>query len=129
TVRVRNSRLYEFRESKSSRLLHICIIASKISLLPDTPDIYPYIMSENTTTKFEAYLAAFDEASWLNAVQALAPSIHKVDRDAVQIWFRFNSLALFQYLESADDMEQAAKGVLLQGDFGLNNRIDSSHEF
>jgi ferredoxin len=86
-------------------------------------------MSENTTTKLEAYLTAFDEAAWLDAVQTLAPSIHKVDRDAIQIWFRFNSLALFQYLESADDMEEAAKGIAFQGQFGLNQRIDNSHDF
>ncbi|MEP7214526.1 MAG: 2Fe-2S iron-sulfur cluster-binding protein [Acidobacteriota bacterium] len=86
-------------------------------------------MSENIITKLEAYLAAFDEASWLDALQTLAPSIHKVDRDAVQVWFRFNSLGLFQYLESADDMEQAAKDVLLQGEFGLDHRVDSSHAF
>src|SRR4051794_18203285 len=86
-------------------------------------------MNENTNTKFETFLASFDEAAWLDALESLSSSIHPVDRDAVQIWFRFNSLGLFQYLESAEDMEQAAKGVALQGEFGLDNRIDSSHAF
>ena len=81
-------------------------------------------MNENNKTKFESYLETFGEA-----IEILKPSIHPVDRDAVQIWFRFNSLALFQYLESAEDMESAAKSVALQGGFGLDLRIDSSHGF
>src|SRR6476620_6180015 len=86
-------------------------------------------MNENNKTKFESYLETFGEAAWMDAIEALKPSIHPVDRDAVQIWFRFNSLALFQYLESAEDMEAAAKSVALQGGFGLDLRIDSSHGF
>jgi ferredoxin len=86
-------------------------------------------MSENTNTKFEQFLATFDEAAWYAALESLLPSIHAVDRDAVQIWFRFYPLALFQYLQSSEDMELAAKGVAMQGEFGLDRRIDSSHGF
>jgi ferredoxin len=86
-------------------------------------------MSENNQTRLETYLRSIDEATWLNELDRLIPSIHAVDRDAVQIWFRFNSLALFEYLRSAEDMEQAEKGVALQGTFGLEDRIDSSHAF
>ena len=79
--------------------------------------------------KLEQYLSTFSESDWLSAVESISPAIHAVDRDAVQIWLRFNSLALFEYLHASDDVEQAAKGVALQGRFGLDDSIDSSHYF
>lgn len=69
------------------------------------------------------------EADWLTAVEALLPAIHDVDRNAVQIWFRFYPLDLLNYLESADDVEEAMKSIAMQGDFGLLDKIDSSHRF
>lgn len=69
------------------------------------------------------------EAEWLAAVESLLPGIHEVDRNAVQIWFRFYPLDLVRYLESAEDVEQAMKGVNLEGDFGLLDKIDTSHRF
>ena len=39
------------------------------------------------------------EQEWLAAVESLLPSIHEVDRNAVQIWFRFYPLDLVKYLE------------------------------
>lgn len=69
------------------------------------------------------------EAAWLAAVESLAPQMHEVDRNAVQIWFRFYPLDLVRYLESADNVEDAMKGIVLEGDFGLLDKIDSSHRF
>lgn len=74
-------------------------------------------------------LESFNESDWLAAVESLLPSIHEVDRNAVQIWFRFYPLDLVRYLESADDVEQAMKGINLEGDFGLLDKIDTSHRF
>jgi len=74
-------------------------------------------------------LETFNESDWLAAVESLLPTIHEVDRNAVQIWFRFYPLDLVRYLESADDVEQAMKGINLEGDFGLLDKIDTSHRF
>ena len=69
------------------------------------------------------------EQEWLAAVESLLPAIHEVDRNAVQIWFRFYPLDLVKYLESAEDVEEAMKGISLEGDFGLLDKIDTSHRF
>ncbi len=74
-------------------------------------------------------LESFNESDWLAAVESLLPSIHEVDRNAVQIWFRFYPLDLVRYLESAEDVEKAMKGINLEGDFGLLDKIDTSHKF
>lgn len=78
---------------------------------------------------FTTALEKHTEAEWMAAVASLLPSVHEVDRNAVQIWFRFYPLDLVRYLETADDLEAALKGINLQGDFGLVDKIDSSHRF
>jgi len=80
-------------------------------------------------TNFETYLAKFSEADWLAAVDDLLPEIHPVDKDAVQIWFRFFPLDLHRYLESAENREEAIRELLLQGDFELKDQVDTSHHF
>jgi ferredoxin len=80
----------------------------------------------------EAFIASierFNESEWLAAVEELTPEIHEVDRVATQVWFRFYPLDLVRYLESADDVEQAMKGIVMEGDFGLVDKIDTSHRF
>lgn len=69
------------------------------------------------------------ERDWLDAINTLLPAIHPVDRYAVQIWFRFHSFALNQYLFAAEDKAEAAKNIALQGEFDLRVRTDSSHSF
>jgi ferredoxin len=78
---------------------------------------------------FISSLEEYSEADWLTAVESVAADIHEVDRNAVQIWFRFYPLDLVRYLESADDVEAAMKGISLTGDFGLLDKIDTSHSF
>jgi ferredoxin len=80
-------------------------------------------------TKFETFLNQFDERAWLETVAELLPEIHEVDRAALQIWFRFYPLALFRYLEAAEDRDEALRKFVMQGDFELKNQIDSSHKF
>ena len=75
------------------------------------------------------YLSKFSEADWLAAVDELLPCVHDVDKDALQIWFRFYPLDLKRYLDSAEDREAAELGVALQGKFGLDDKIDLSHNF
>lgn len=81
------------------------------------------------TTKFIDFLNKFSEKEWLAAVEKLLPEIHEVDRNAVQIWFRFYPLELFRYLKSAEDRSKAIQKFVLQGDFELKDQIDSSHKF
>ncbi|MDQ3129131.1 MAG: 2Fe-2S iron-sulfur cluster-binding protein [Acidobacteriota bacterium] len=81
------------------------------------------------TTKFEDYLNVFNEQDWLTAIEKLLPAIHQVDRNAVQIWFRFYPLELFRYLQNAEDKEKAAQKFVLQGDYELKDQIDRSHRF
>jgi ferredoxin len=81
------------------------------------------------SSNFESYLSKFSEAEWLAAVERLLPAIHEVDRNAVQIWFRFFPLELFRYLEAAEDREKAIQKFVMQGEFELKNQIDSSHKF
>lgn len=81
------------------------------------------------TTRFETFLNKFDEAAWHQLIHDFLPSIHEVDRNAVQIWFRFYPLSLFRYLEEAEDREKALQKFVIQGDFELKNQIDSSHKF
>jgi ferredoxin len=80
-------------------------------------------------TPFETFLYQHDEESWSAALTALLRSIHEVDRNATQIWFSFYPLSLFQALEQAEDPEQLAQRLLMQGNYYLKDQIDSSHTF
>jgi ferredoxin len=81
------------------------------------------------TMMFETYLNKFDEAAWQATVASLLPSIHKVDQNAVQIWFRFYPLALHRYLAAAEDKEKALREFNIQGNYALKDQIDTSHHF
>lgn len=80
-------------------------------------------------TKLETFLDNYDEKSWFAAIEKLLPAMHDVDKNAVQIWFRFFPLELFRYLESAEDKEKAIQKFVMQGNYELKNQIDSSHRF
>ena len=86
-------------------------------------------MTNDSNNNFETYLRKFSETDWQAAVESLLPSIHKVDRNAVQIWFRFYPLSVDEYLSRSPDQEEARRSLALQGDFGLESRIDTSHAF
>jgi ferredoxin len=87
-----------------------------------------YFLIRDMSTLSE-YLEQFSEEDWLAAVDELLPDIHEVDRNAVQIWFRFYPLGLKRYLDGAEDRDEAAKGLVLQGSFDLATQIDTSHHF
>ncbi len=74
-------------------------------------------------------LAQFSESDWNAALNAVLPSIHEVDRNAVRIWFRFYPLSLQKYISTSEDIQKAKLGVAMQGDFDLSSRIDTSHTF
>jgi ferredoxin len=80
-------------------------------------------------TAFENALKKYDEAAWAAAVEKLLPEIHEIDRNATRIWFRFYPLALFEYLQKAEDQENARRGFVMQGTYDLKDQIDGSHKF
>ncbi len=80
-------------------------------------------------TTFETFLNKFNEKQWLGVLTSVTPEIHEVDRNAVQIWFRFYPLELFRYLQTAEDKAKAIQQFVMQGDYELRNQIDSSHRF
>ena len=86
-------------------------------------------MSNKSTDTFETYLDTFTEPDWQTAVDSLLPAIHEVDRNAVRVWFRFYPLSLAAFLFHSDDVDEAKRGLAMQGDFGLDGRIDTSHTF
>lgn len=86
-------------------------------------------MSSDNITKLEEYLKTQTESDWMAAIAELEPSIHAVDRDAIQVWLRFHSTALFEFLASAEDADLTKNGLAMQGEFELDSRIDTSHDF
>ncbi len=86
-------------------------------------------MKLNIENSFEAFLHRYDESAWSQTIIDLLPVIHEVDRTATSVWFKFFPLALWRAIELADDPEQTAKHLLLQGKYGLKDQIDSSHQF
>jgi ferredoxin len=80
-------------------------------------------------TDFETSLARFNESDWLASINELLPCIHEVDREAVQIWFRFYPLDLVRYIDAAEDKDSAILGLAFKGDIDLKDQIDTSHHF
>ncbi len=78
---------------------------------------------------FISYIEKHTESEWLAAVESLLPSIHEVDRDATQIWFRFYPLSLFRNLQTAEDLDKALHGFAILGNYDLSTQIDTSHHF
>ena len=86
-------------------------------------------MSAYVESPIETFLDNQTEAAWSSAVAELLPQVHEVDRTATQIWFYFFPLALHRALSTAEDPEQLAKKLLLQGKYRLADQIDESHTF
>lgn len=86
-------------------------------------------MSTNHLTEYENFLNRQDEAAWARALEEIAPAIHEVDRNATRVWFAFFPLALARAFERAEDPEELARKLLMQGNYRLADQIDSSHAF
>ena len=80
-------------------------------------------------TNLETYLANFTESDWLAAVETLLPEIHEVDKNAVQIWFRFYPLSLKLAIDAAEDRDATLHSFGMQGNFDIAGQIDTSHHF
>ena len=78
---------------------------------------------------FQSFLKQHDATAWQEAVVALLPHIHEVDRSATQIWFHFFPLELAEAIAEPDSVEQLALTLRLDGNFRLADQVDSSHWF
>lgn len=78
---------------------------------------------------FLTALEIHSESDWLSVIESISADIHEVDRVAAQVWFRFYPLDLVRHLESAEDLAQSMRGIAMEGDFGLLDKIDTSHRF
>jgi len=85
-------------------------------------------MPENNHT-LEQYLDRFNERDWHAALDNLLPEIHSVDRNALQIWFRFFPLEFHRYVKTIEDRAELARSLALQGKWQLKDQIDTSHRF
>lgn len=109
----------QLNELRSSVQFHIILVCNFRNIS----------VCKNMSNDFITSLETFDEGAWVAAITSIAGEMHEVDRVATQLWFRFYPLDLVRYLESSDDVETAMKGIALEGDFGLLDKIDSSHKF
>ena len=74
-------------------------------------------------------LCQYDAGEWARAVDAIAPTIHEIDRNATRIWFAFWPLDLYLSLAAAPDPGVLARKLGLMGRWRLADQIDESHRF
>src|SRR5947208_1412332 len=74
-------------------------------------------------------LCRYDAGEWSRAVDAIAPTIHEIDRTATRIWFAFWPLDLYLLLVSAADPAVMARKLGLMGRWRLADQVDESHRF
>jgi ferredoxin len=74
-----------------------------------------------------SYRAGFDQPAWDDAVEAILPDVHPVDREATRIWFCFWPLKLARIAASGDPDENKRRHAL-DGCYRLSDQIDSSVE-
>jgi ferredoxin len=86
-------------------------------------------MSASDEALFEAFLKQHDDLAWAAVIRDLLPFIHDVDKNATEIWFYFYPLRVARALDRAEDAEQLAKKLLMQGNYYLKDQIDTSHRF
>ena len=86
-------------------------------------------MSAKEESLFEAFLNRYDTLAWDGVVRSLLPYIHEVDRTATRIWLAFFPLGLARAFDLADNPDELAKKLLIQGRYRLKDQIDSSHVF
>lgn len=82
-----------------------------------------------STTPLEQFLERHDDADWRRAAAELQAETDDVDRTAVRIWLAFHPLTLARALDAAEDPRVFARRYLLEGQYRLTGRIDTSHRF
>jgi ferredoxin len=86
-------------------------------------------MSTDTQTPYEVFLQQHDTEAWERVLSELLPQVHEVDRNATRIWFHFFPLELLRVLRQAEDPEGLARELEMQGQFFLDEQVDTSHAF
>jgi ferredoxin len=88
-------------------------------------------MAYNTPGMKDLYarLCRFEPADWERALEAIAPHILHIDRNATRIWFAFWPLDLSLALASSDDPQALSRKLGLMGRWRLSEQIDESHRF
>jgi ferredoxin len=87
------------------------------------------LATNNMQTSFEQFLGTQSEEAWAATITTLLRSIHEVDKSATEIWFAFYPLSLFTALQQAENKDELARRLLIQGHYELKDQIDSSHTF
>jgi len=82
-----------------------------------------------SATNLESYLAQFSESDWSATLEELLPCIHAVDKNAIEIWFRFFPLELHRFIQKSEDRDEVIRILALQGNFELKDQVDISHHF
>lgn len=75
------------------------------------------------------FLEGQSQKEWLGTLDELGPSMHSVDRDATRIWFAFWPLELKEALESPEGADEMARDMDLEGEWRLEEQIDSAVAF
>jgi ferredoxin len=75
------------------------------------------------------FLEGLSQPDWLRALDELGSAIHPVDREATRIWFAFWPLDLHEGLSGSKDVKETARLMDLEGNWRLEEQIDSSVSF
>ncbi|MCI0423171.1 MAG: hypothetical protein L0312_28760, partial [Acidobacteria bacterium] len=78
---------------------------------------------------FHSFLTKHDEKQWAEVLGRLLSSIHPVDQIATKIWFSFWPLKLARELQESTDAVQTAKRLQLDGNYRLDEQVDSSVDY
>jgi ferredoxin len=80
-------------------------------------------------TRLLGFLEERSQQDWVRVLEQIGPSIHPVDREAARIWFAFWPLDLHQALAGSPDPHEIARLMDLEGNWRLEEQIDSSVSF
>ena len=75
------------------------------------------------------FLEEQTQETWLEMLEKLNSSIHRVDRDATKIWFAFWPLELHEALGSTENKTENLFAMDIEGQWELASQIDSTVSF
>jgi ferredoxin len=87
------------------------------------------VMTVMEKSRLLGFLEERSQVDWLRALDEIGSAIHPVDRDAARIWFAFWPLELRKALSEAPDPKEIARLMDLEGNWRLEEQIDSSVSF
>jgi ferredoxin len=75
----------------------------------------------------ERILERYGTVDWRIALDAIAPSIHEVDRNATRIWFQFFPLTLADAVSASHDAVSLERALRLEGVYRLAEQAEVCH--